>query len=178
MKTSGKFVLRISPEMHALLKCEAEENNLSLNQLINKKLFENKSEKYESILKLFKHNLLGIVLFGSYVRGEPRKSSDIDLLIVLAKEIEIKRSLYHLWDDKIEHKMGSIYSPQFTHLPKDYNSISSLWLEVGLEGEIAYDPLGVIKKEIFKIKSEISSGKYRRKLTHGHPYWIKKESYE
>lgn len=175
MKESGKFVLRISPEMHALLKEEANQKNISLNQIINLKLQQKKLNTFKCIEKIFKKNLRGIVLFGSYVRGETRASSDIDLLLVLSDNIKIERGLYQIWDDKITPILGEKYSPQFSHLPPSIDSISSLWLEVGLEGEILFDPTGVIKKHIYKIKNEISSGKYIRKMTYGHPYWIKKE---
>lgn len=176
MKQSGKFVLRISPEMHTALKKEAEEKNISLNQIINSKLLQNQTHQFECISKLFKSDLIGIVLFGSYVRGDQRKSSDIDLLIVLSDKVKVERKLYSIWDEKIEPILGSLYSPQFSHIPNSIESISSLWLEVGLEGEIIYDPTSQLKKHIYKIKNEISSGKYQRKITHGHPYWIKKEN--
>lgn len=172
MKVSGKFVIRMNPQMHAQLKKEAYNQNISLNEMVNLKLLKANPDRYKSIKKEFKDSLIGIVLFGSTVRGDFRSSSDIDLLIVLDNSQPIQRSLYSRWDEKIEPELGSKYSPQFSHLT-DLNNISSLWLEVGLEGEIIFDPSKKIRRTISQIKNKIASGQYIRKVTHGHPYWIR-----
>ncbi|MCB0370906.1 MAG: toxin-antitoxin system HicB family antitoxin [Bdellovibrionales bacterium] len=90
---SGKFVLRITPDLHKTLKAEAKERGESLNSLCLKKLAatSNKSwgEFIDEIITVF--NPLGILLFGSYARGENSAESDIDLLIVLDQQKKISK---------------------------------------------------------------------------------------
>lgn len=42
-------------------------------------------EIVNAFLKIYGDDLVSLVLFGSYARGEQRKDSDIDLLVVLRK---------------------------------------------------------------------------------------------
>jgi hypothetical protein len=110
------------------------------------------------------------------VRGEARRTSDVDLLIVLGDGVPIRRDLYTAWDKQVMPALGEKYSPQFSHVPK--GNVSSLWLEVALEGQIDFDPHGRVRQVLYKIKEEIASGRYRRKISHGHPYWVKIENAE
>jgi len=173
---SGKFVLRIPGSLHTDLKQEAFQLGISLNEFIVRKLLNKSADPYRAIKRVWGNDLLGIVLFGSSVRGETRASSDIDLLIVLDERVPIRRILYAIWDEKIMPIMGSSFSPQFSHLTGSENSVSSLWLEVALEGQIEFDPRGSVRKNLFKIKERIASGEYRRKLSHGHPYWVREKN--
>jgi predicted nucleotidyltransferase len=43
-------------------------------------------EIVSAFCQVFKDELVALVLYGSYARGEQKKSSDIDLLIVLKKD--------------------------------------------------------------------------------------------
>lgn len=174
---SGKFVLRIDPKMHKSLKEEAKEKGESLNALCLSKISQSSNLLHASALTaiITEFSPRGVVLFGSAARGEARASSDIDLLIVLEDSTPIDRDLYKRWD-KI---MGgnSKYSPQFVHLPSVRGDIGSLWLECSIEGEILFDREYSLKNELVRIRSQIADGHYQRKLSHGHAYWIKKESY-
>lgn len=178
MSASGKFVLRIDPNLHEFFKKEAQKHQVSLNQLLVNKLTSTSNETNEKkiikdITSLWNSELIGIVLFGSTVRGEQKASSDIDLLIVLEDTTKILRPLYKKWDQSFSSPEYNAYSPQFVHLPKKITSPSSIWLEVALEGEILYDTNDRIRQSIYRIKSKIASGKFIRKLSHGHPYWVK-----
>lgn len=176
MASSGKFVLRIDPKLHSSFRKEAKERGISLNHLIVSRLTA--GSKLEPVISevrsAFGESLSGIILFGSAVRGEQTKISDIDLLIVLKSEVAISRKLYQIWDDSIALSVGEAYSPQFVHLPKDFDSISSLWLEVGLEGEILFDQSDSIRHCVSKIKQQIAEGRFVRRLSHGSPYWMRK----
>jgi Nucleotidyltransferase domain. len=44
-----------------------------------------KEEIVKAFLKVYEDDLVSLVLFGSYARGDQRKYSDIDLLVVLKK---------------------------------------------------------------------------------------------
>lgn len=173
---SGKFVLRVSPLFHKQLKEEAQSQKLSLNDWIVKKLMSsNGVQSSEVVLKTiqncFDGKMIGIVQFGSTVRGDQKTNSDIDLLIVLKNNQEITRSLYTVWDEKVAPTLGNKYSPQFSHLT-ELERVSSLWLEIAMEGIVLLDENNLIKNHIIEIRRKIAAGKYLRKLAHGHPYWV------
>lgn len=172
MKESGKFVLRISPELHIELKQEAADMGISLNQAVLNRITGEKNDLYIAIKQVFKKNLVGLVIYGSFVRRENRKSSDIDLLVILDRQTIIERSLYSIWEEKIAPHIDKRTSPQFVHLPSPEKDPSNLWLEVALEGEIVFDPEGTVRKTIYEFKKIIASGLKIRKLTYGQPYWI------
>lgn len=173
MSNSGRFVLRLDPELHGQLKKQAVKEGVSLNQLIVDKLSSGKTSQFGIIRKVFKDRLVGIVLFGSHVRNEERESSDIDLLLVLSEDSRIERELYSLWDEKVQVSLGEKYSPQFVKIPKEPRLASSIWLEVALEGVILYERGLELRKFIFELKHMIASGVFRRQLIYGQPYWVR-----
>lgn len=175
---SGKFVLRVSRELHAELRQAAQERGISLNREINRRLQKENMGHFEVLQRLFGADLLGVVLFGSTVRGEQRKNSDIDLLIVLTDRVPIERSLYHLWEEKVAPVLGPRYSPQWVHLPGDLQSLSGLWLEVAMEGEIQFQQSPELRRVLHQIKRMIAGGLFRRKLVYGQPYWIRTKDFE
>jgi predicted nucleotidyltransferase len=156
------------------MKTEAHNLGISLNQIVLKRL-KNDSPSSLTLALLTKiekkFSPIGVIQFGSTVMGKSHDGSDIDLLIVMPSDVPLTKDQYEAWD---KLKINSKFSPHFAHLPKDQNKYSSLWLEVALFGIPVLDSLGVLKKEIYKVKDLISQGKYIRKLTHGQPYWINK----
>ena len=181
---SGKFVLRIPQQLHRELKTSADQHGVSLNTWILNQL-ENSSDTSDSDLlnllpllaKHFLDEMMGVVLFGSYVRGESRATSDIDVLIVLKSSSLIDRSLYRVWESKIADKVSRKLEPQFVSLPTGSAMASSLWLEVALEGHILYDKEDAVRKYLKHLREQIASGDYQRKTSHGHPYWIQVKSH-
>jgi hypothetical protein len=95
--------------------------------------------------------------------------------VVLKANRDIDRSLYATWDSQILTRLGSDYSPQFSHLPTA-EKFSSLWLEVAMEGDILFDPAGKLKTILRKIREDVAAGRYIRKISHGHPYWVHQEN--
>lgn len=173
---SGKFVLRLPPLLHRQLREEAEIHSASLNAWIISRLSGGQpslNPAINQIKEAFGDSLIGVVLFGSNVRGEQRENSDVDLLIVMHEDAALDRALYKKWDEKLD--IGHEYSPQFSHFPKGEKA-SSLWLEVAMEGEILLDTDYQIKVKLRDIRESIAAGKYVRKISHGHPYWIHVEN--
>ncbi len=94
------------------------------------------SEVKNEIIKLYKENLVDIILYGSYARGDYNENSDIDLLVVL-KSIETAGKE----TDKIVDAIYDInlkYNTLISVVPvsyDDYKSINSpLLLNVRQEG--------------------------------------------
>ncbi|MBY0384858.1 toxin-antitoxin system HicB family antitoxin [bacterium] len=176
---SGKFVLRIPAHLHKELKVNAEQHGVSLNTWILNQLERPITSSDTFFLNLlpalnenFAHDLMGVVLFGSVVRGDHHASSDVDILIVLKPSKSIDRHLYRLWDEKIANSVPQKLEPQFVNLPPSAAIASSLWLEVAMEGKILYDKDGSVAKHLSSLREQIATGSYQRKISHGHPYWV------
>jgi predicted nucleotidyltransferase len=171
---SGKFVLRLDPQLHQVIKEEAKKTGESLNSFCLKKIVQPQASTYSLLLQKITSSFhpVGIVLFGSVARGEATEKSDIDLLIVLPPSVPITRELYARWE---QLKVSDKYAPQFVQLPKEDHSIGSIWLETSLDGEILYDRDQFLKKTLINIRSQIAQGHYLRKISHGHGYWVKRD---
>ncbi len=165
----------MDPSTHKALKEKADELGESLNSLCLKRLVGTplhvSSVPVQKLISEFKP--IGVALFGSAARDESRDSSDIDLLIVLDRHQTISRQLYSQWDQVFptEKKL----SPQFVQWPELEAAVGSLWLEVALDGEILYDPTQQLKKSLRRIRKMIAEGRYQRKSSHGHSYWVSQE---
>ncbi len=177
MASSGKFVLRVEPELHARLTQEADKVSLSLNEFCKRALegavghLGSGSPLVAEARRILKGMpLLGVVLFGSQARGEALASSDTDLLLVMDSSVRLSPLLYRRWDEVAE---TPTLSPHFVHLPTSVDELGSLWLEVALEGRVLFDTDRRVARFLADIRGQISSGRYVRKMTHGHPYWIR-----
>ena len=79
---SGRFVLRLDPVLHAELRREAAVRGISLNAHCVQMLtaaagvspgFEGSADTVRRATELMGESLIGIVVFGSWARGEPRR---------------------------------------------------------------------------------------------------------
>lgn len=183
MTLSGKFVLRLDPEMHKRLRHLALASQQSLNttcvQLLKSALQNQETSgpdpRLESltqkIKKVFKNDLIGIVLFGSALKKETFATSDIDLLIVMDSKFNLSRQVYQKWDAKIDDQKNPIINPHFVNLPHEKH-ISSLWLEVAKNHKIIWQKNKKLNLTLKEIQDSIFSGKVKTQKSHGHPYWV------
>ena len=178
---SGKFVLRVPPELHQKLDIEAKKQGLSLNQLILTKL-QVQSARERLFLEQIKLEFspLAVIQFGSSARGEESENSDIDLLIVIPLDQSIERDLYLRWEKFLKnkflgHESHEKYSPQFVHPLGDISQASGLWLEVAMDGIVLFSSDVNLVKKLNFLKEQILQGYYLRKWSHGQPYWVKNE---
>ena len=91
-RPSGRFLLRLNPELHAQLKASARDLGLSLNDYCARKLAcptdasalaDDGAAVVQRAIELHGPRLAGVVVFGSWARGEAADGSDVDLLVVL-----------------------------------------------------------------------------------------------
>jgi hypothetical protein len=178
---SGRFVLRVPQRVHEALRTEAFQKGTSLNSICQQALeshiaggrnTEEDSSIVFEIRALLGASLSGVVLFGSVARGEARKGSDIDLLIVLDQDRALSRSLYSTWDERFG---GGAHSPHFVHIPGKAVDAGSLWLEAAVDGVVSYDRNGAVSRFLGSLRGLIASGGLKRRWAYGHPYWVRLE---
>jgi len=185
-KLSGRFVLRTSPEIHASAKRRAAQLDISLNELCLRalKAYLTQDTAMEGPDTCLEGNLVsrarehmgnvlrGLLLFGSTARGESRDGSDVDLLIVVSRELTLTRQLYAHWDR--EFTEGRL-SPHFTHLPSSLEHAGSIWFEVAVDGILLFERERSISRFLGEIRRAIATGHLVRKTAYGHPYWLRNE---
>jgi len=196
---SGRFVLRISPELHEKLRRAAAREECSLNELCARLLRKGlltadggggqgvariASEIVPDALldrtaRVLGDELEGVVLFGSAARAEMWDTSDVDLLLVLRQHATVSRELYERWDTEIAGRSAPFshtISPHFATLPGDVRNVGGLWLEIALHGVVLWDPYLRVAKFLSRLRQEIAAGAVVRRLVHGQPYWVRAET--
>jgi len=178
-KPSGKFVLRIDPKLHTCLQKWANSKKVSLNQYCLERLLAGvgaEHPSFQSMLidaffqatQIHGNDLEGIILFGSWARGEQREGSDIDLLVVLKRGLSIKRELYRKWDES----SGLLVEPSIVALPDFKQTVTGLWAEVSIDGIILFERTDEIRHYLFRVRQAIANGLLRRERSHGQNYWV------
>lgn len=179
-RPSGRFVLRISPGLHAALRAAAAEVKMSLNDYCARKLaapvgdlasFGGAMAAVERAAELFAGDLIGVVAFGSWAREELADGSDIDLLVVLENETPLTRELYRRWDEEPIEWGGRTVEPHFVHLPAADEPPGGIWAEVALDGIVLFERGLKLSAHLARVRRQIASGRLVRRLVHGQPYW-------
>lgn len=115
--------------------------------------------------------LVGVIAHGSWVRGEARASSDIDVMVVVAPALPLTRALYREWDHGSPTVLGRTLDAHFVHLPADASRPSSVWCELAVEGVLLSDREGAIAGALIEVRRAIAHGQLVRRMAHGQPYW-------
>lgn len=182
---SGKFVLRVGPELHARLCQEARTRNLSLNEycvrMLRGEIVDARfvslgldQEFLESLIDAFPARPIAVVLFGSVARGEDTAASDIDLLIVFDRGVPITRSLYRGFDETVDiSHFRYPANPHMVSLPESPGDCGSLWFEVALDGVVLWEDGSKVSRFLRSVRQFTSGGGITRKTAYGHPYWVK-----
>lgn len=80
--------------------------------------------------ELYDDQLVRIVLYGSYARGEAHEESDVDVLVVLNGPVQPGREIRRM--GKIRTRIGLQHERAISLLPvskSDYQDHSSAWLQ-------------------------------------------------
>jgi hypothetical protein len=178
-EASGRFVLRIDPALHASLRWAARAAGASLNEYCARKLSLPTPDLTLPAMEAVAwaatvagSSLLGVVLFGSMARSEMGEESDADLLIVVAGDLPLSRSLYRSWDENPLRWNGHPVEPHFVHLPQPGEGPSGLWAEVAMEGLVLFDRDLRVSRCLVEVRRAIASGLLIRRRSHGQPYWV------
>lgn len=178
---SGRFVLRIDPGLHGALRAAARAASISLNEYCARKLASPGSEPdseasalIERAARLLGESLVGVVAFGSWVRGESGAASDLDVLLIADARLPITRELYGRWDrEPALHWRGHEVEPHFVHLPPEGAVPSGTWAEVATDGFVLHERGWSVSERLADIRRMISAGRISRRSLHGQPYWVR-----
>lgn len=178
---SGRFVLRIDPGLHGSLRQAARAAATSLNEYCARKLTspgvwldEEASAIVERAASILGEALVGIVAFGSWVRGEHDATSDFDVLLIATDDLAISRQLYRRWDDAPGLSwQGLDVEPHFVHLLPEGEVPSGLWGEVATDGVILFERGFEVSTRLAEVRRRIADGDIVHRFAQGQPYWAR-----
>ncbi|MCE9630051.1 MAG: nucleotidyltransferase domain-containing protein [Planctomycetia bacterium] len=179
-RASGRFVLRLDSGLHGLLRDEALAAGLSLNDWCGRTLaapgagglLDAAPGVVLTIRSRLGSDLLGVIVYGSFARGELTGGSDVDLLVVLEAGVPITRSLYREWEGAVPAWNGREIDLHFVHLPAPDDQVSGSWAEAAVCGIVLSDRDLAISRRLIAIRERIAAGALARRMSQGQPYWI------
>jgi hypothetical protein len=182
LKSNGKFILRVPPALHARLKNDARSAGCSLNEYCTE-ILESGSpgmgmddafarELIRRGKAILGETLVGIVVYGSWVRGEAGDASDIDVMLIADDSIKITRSLMTLWDEQPMAYEKRPVEAHFMAIPDPPQKFSGIWAEIAIDGIVLFERDFQVSRLLSIIRAEIASGRLQRRRSHGQNYWI------
>lgn len=177
---SGRFVLRLDPGLHAALRADAARAGLSLNDYCARTLTARTVDSAGPAAPVTSRatselgaDLLGVVAFGSWARGDDTPDSDIDVLIVATHHVPLTRALYRPWDDRPLHWEGRRVAPHFAHLPGPGSDLTGFWAEVAIDGIVLHDPQHRLARRLASLRRRIASGELQLRTAGATTYWVR-----
>jgi hypothetical protein len=177
---TARFVLRLPLALHELLTARARTLRLSLNEYCVRMLSGPESmliretgaiDVRSRAFAVAGARFVGLIVHGSWARGEARSSSDIDVLVVVDSGLALNRALYRAWDQTPLSWGGRTVDAHFLHLPADPGRAGGVWCEAAIDGMVLHDRDGRIEETLQRIRHAIADGRLVRRHAHGQPYW-------
>lgn len=178
-------MLRIEPTLHATLREAASRAELSLNEYCARKLAGGGLGSsgpgwrvVERASAVADGRLVGVIVYGSWARGDATSRSDVDVLVVVEDCLPVTRELYRRWDEEPVswedpgHEEGKRVEPHFVHLPPPGEIPSGTWAEVALDGIVLFDRGLTVSRRLVELRTTIMEGDLVRHEAHGQPYWV------
>jgi predicted nucleotidyltransferase len=178
--SAARFLLRLPSELHRALAKQAAHEQVSLNEHCVQRLggpdlpFLPRRDAAAVLARaraVTGRHCLGVIVHGSWARGEALSTSDVDLLVVVARGLPLARSLYRIWDAEAPTWEGRPVDAHFVHLPDASAHPSSIWCEAAIDGLVLADTAGDVSLALVRVRTAIAHGALVRKIAHGQPYW-------
>lgn len=179
-RQTGRFLLRLPAALKAELTENAAEEGLSLNEYCVQRLAApdlrvapraQMAAVLASARRVAGAHLRGLIAHGSWVRGESRTTSDVDVMVVVDGGLSLTRALYRTWDASSPMWDDRSVDAHFVHLPLPSERPSSVWCELAVEGLLLSDRDGSVSATLIDVRRSIAAGRLVRKTSHGQPYW-------
>lgn len=176
----SRLLLRLPASLHRRLRHAADAVGVSVNEWCVRRLSfpvgRWESHAYASAVvtraeELFGDGLDGVIVHGSWARGEATVGSDVDVLIVLRGSVPLTRALYREWDRVPLHADRRLVDAHFVHLP-DGPPRAGIWCDAAIDGLLLFDRDGSVSQALTRVRRAIAAHLIVRRTVHGHPYWV------
>lgn len=176
----ARVLLRLPADLHRTLVQAAADMDLSFNEFCVRRLRAPsdasglspvRSHVVSRARAVFGDGLLGVLVLGSWARGEAAATSDIDVLIVIDSKTALTRSLYRAWDTAPLMFEKRAIDVHFAHPSAAGTLPTAVWCEAAVDGIVWYDCDGTIAIRLGEVRRAIAEGRVVRAIAHGQPYW-------
>jgi len=178
---AARFLLRLPGALHRALAEQAAGEGVSLNEFCVRRLRAGSGAPdvqvdvgavVERARRIAGPHVVGVIAHGSRVRNDASTSSDVDVLIVVDRDLPLTRELYRRWDDEGgDTGSGQVLDAHFVHLPESADRAGGVWCEAAIEGVVLADASGRVSRALREVRRAISEGRLVRRRAHGQPYW-------
>lgn len=177
----ARVLLRLPQELHRALTLDAGAERVSFNELCVRRLRTAPSAAgthaplqarvIERAHAVAGPQLAGVIVIGSWARGEAAVTSDIDVLVVVDATVSLTRDLYRAWDRAPLSCEGRTIDAHFARLSDPGTPPTAVWCEAAIDGVIWFDRDGAVARRLAEIRRAIAEGHITRAVVHGQPYW-------
>ncbi len=132
----------------------------------------------ERLRAVFGEKLVGIALYGSRARGDARPDSDVDLLMLARDLPESRQERAHLLYETLRDISLDFDFSVYDRTPQEFETqFPSVYLDMGLDSIVVYDPEGYLTQKLARIREIISDvALVRERITDGEFFWDWKRS--
>jgi predicted nucleotidyltransferase len=144
----------------------------NMNEFYKVKILKKSSEELANV---FKDEFIGLILFGSWARGEAKADSDIDLLIVFKslKGFDIRAIAYSIIAKQVKMPL-TLVDIRLSELVSNDYELTPLMLNILYDGIIIWDKYGLLKDFVEKGRRLIEKMKLVRYKTQDGKYGWKR----
>ena len=176
----ARVLLRLPADLHRALVKAAADVDLSFNEFCVRRLRAPSDANGVSVVRslvvsraraAFGDRLLGVLVLGSWARGEAAATSDIDVLIAIDPGTALTRDLYRAWDADPLEVEGRAIDAHFAHPSAAGSAPTAVWCEAAVDGIVWFDRDGAMAIRLGEVRRLIAEGRVVRAFAHGQPYW-------
>lgn len=176
----ARVLLRLPTDLHRTLVQAADGVDLSFNEFCVRRLRAPSDAHALSPVRslvvtraraVCGDRLIGVLVLGSWARGEAAATSDIDVLIVIDPKTALARDLYRAWDQDPVSFEGRAIDAHFAHPSASGTVPTAVWCEAAVDGIVWYDRDGDVTIRLGEVRRVIAEGGVVRAFAHGQPYW-------